>query len=353
MKKIIFSFVALLALAGSGCAVKNPERVVTPLTLPDRTASDKVQAERAGQLRAVMRDFPTRGVWLYIGAYDKVLSRETVLDYIQDFHFNHIYCVITSESEVDEDLEALLQAAARRNLKVDIVMDIFSFFPRKSGNRILRFLRKKTPAVPDMIERLVKLHKENPAYRNLAGITVVCNIHRFNRDNIDHPADGLFLWSEHTFGPGLDNDMMMKAVLRGIHELPPLPDDMKLTLAVPDFFNEYVKEEKLTCGSISDFASTRVPQPDIIIISHGNKATDAVKRISDELADPRIRPESVSVLLAIANHTSVGNDMMRRRNWQDMINFSGYLTKQCGKQRNFGGIVIGPFALVKILQLEP
>ncbi|MCQ2352452.1 MAG: hypothetical protein MJ033_03115 [Victivallaceae bacterium] len=333
--------------------MKNPEKVVTPLTLPIRTAPDKVQEARTGQLRDLMRDFPTRGVWLYIGAYDKVLSLETVLDYIEDFHFNHIYCVITSESEVDEDLEALLLAAARRNLKVDIVMDIFSFFPRKSGNRILRFLRKKTPSIPEMIERLVQLHKENPAYRNLAGITVVCNIHRFNRDNIDHPADSFFIWSEHTFGPGLDNDMMMKIVLKGIHELPALPDDMKLTLAVPDFFNEYVKEGKLSCGSVSDFAATRVPQPDIIVISHGNKATEAAKRLSDELADPRIRPGSVSVLLAIANHTSVGNDQMRRRNWKDFINFSGYLKKQCDGQRNFGGMIIGPFVLVKSLQLEP
>ncbi|GEM_PF-1317296 len=353
MKKKLFSLVALGALMLGGCAVKNPEKVVTPLTLPDPAAPIAVQEERVDQFRDLTRNYPMCGVWLYIGAYDKVVSRETVLDYVEDFRFNHIYCLITSETELDEDLEKLLIAAQRRNLPVDIVMDIFSFYPRKSGNRFLRSMRDTSPGIQEMVNRILELRQNNDAYRNLAGITIVCNVDFFNRNNVDLPADLLFVWDEDTFGPGLDNDLMMREVLKRIHDLPAFPDGLKLTLAVPDIFNEYVREGKLSCGAIGDFASTRVPQPDIIIISRGNKPTEIVKRVEDELEDPRLRPGSVSVMQAIANHTSVGDGQTRRRDWADLIHVSKYLQEKCVGKRNFGGLILGPLVIVKILQMEP
>ena len=322
--------------------------------MPSPAAAPEVQKARIAEYRELTKDFPVRGVWLYIGAYDRRISPDELLDCIQEFGFNRIYCFITSETQMDEDLENFLETAGKRKIPVEIAMDVFHFYPRKAGNMFLRHLRPASPAIPEMVERILKLKNDSSSpYRHLAGITIAANIHSFNSSNLDYPADGLFVWDEHSYGPGLDNDQMMKMTLNMLRDLPPFPAGMQLTIGVPDHYSELVREGKLTCGTAEDFAAVREPEAKIILLSGGNRPTQTVKLAEDEMKSPKLAPASIMLVQQIPSHPAITDARMRRRDWKDFMRITRYVRDKAGKMRNFGGIVTGPLVLFKILQMEP
>ncbi|MCQ2378300.1 MAG: hypothetical protein MJ016_03685 [Victivallaceae bacterium] len=354
MKRSFFISFFIASLGFAGCSVNNPEKAVHPLVLPSPAAAPEVQAARIAEYREITKGFPVRGVGLFIGAYDGRISKEKLLDCIEECGFNRIYCFITSETQMDEDLEEFLIAVGKRRIPVEIAMDLFHFYPRKAGNMFLRHVRPGSPGIPEMVKKILELKASSgSAYRNLTGITIAANVHFFNSSNLDYPADGLFVWDENSFGPGLDNDEMMKMTLKMLRELPPFPDDLQLTIGVPDHYSELVHEGKLSCGTAEDFAAVRNPPAKIILLSQGNRPTDTVRRVKDEMTNPELEPGSVILLQRIANHTAVSDAQLRRRDWNDFIRITRYVRDNVGNERNFGGLITGPLVLFKILQMEP
>ena len=75
------------------------------------------------------------------------------------------------------------------------------------------------------------------------------------------------------------------------------------------------------------------------------------KNIADELEDA---PADVRITATIplAHHISVDTARLRRRNWADFIRAIAAATSVSGKDDNFRGVVIAPFAVVEYMRLE-
>ncbi len=352
--KTMYTLLALgLLTLFSGCGVPNPGKAAPVLRLPDPAVSPEVADQRARDFRAATADLPVRGVWLYPKVFEVNFTPEQAVEMIRELGFNRLYCRITSETELNDFFRQLLIAAEGNQLHCEIVMDIFSFYPRHEGNRIISVLRPDSPDLAEMVKRIVKLIDSDRAYATIDGITIVVNPHRFSNKNLDLPKNLNYIWSNDSFGPGLDNDQLMKMSLKVLHDLPEFPANVMLTVAVPDFYNELAKEGKLSCGRFFDFVSCRATPPRLMVIGYGNKPTELVKIVNDELVTPGIPRGAILILTEMAPHTSVDAGRMRRRDWADFLRIISYVRKESEKYPAFGGMVVGPFGILKILQLEP
>ena len=352
MKTILtFSAVLLLTLL-SGCGVPNPGKAAPVLRLPDPAVSPQVAAERARDFRNATAKLPVRGTWLFPKVFEINFTPTQVVDMVKELGCNRLYCRITSETELNDFFQQLLIEAERNQLDCEIVVDLFSFYPRREGNRVISIFRPDSPDLAEMVERIIEHIGKDRAYATVDGITVVVNPHRFSNKNLDLPKNLNYMWSNDTFGPGLDNDQLMKMALKVLHDLPEFPANVQLTVAVPDFYNELAKEGKLSCGRFSDFVSCRPTPPRLMVIGYGNKPSELVKVIHDELATPGIPPGRVLVLTEMAPHTSVDAGRMRRRDWADFLRIITHVRQESEQHPAFGGLVVGPLGILKILQME-
>ena len=350
MKKF-FALIPLLTLL-YGCA-SNPPQAVYPFRLPDPTAPASTLKNRLVMFRNAVGNARTSGTWLYPKNFENNFTPEEVIAMVREFGYNRIYCRITSETELNDYFLALLVAAENANIKAEIVMDLFSFYSRKGSNTIWSFLLPESPDIPDMVKLIIKRFKSDKAYSTLDGIAIVVNPHRFTGENLDYPKDFHFVWSESSYGAGKDNDEMVKLSLNLIRDLPEMPAGLRLSIAVPDFYDTLVAEGKLTCGTVADFAKTRNDDPKMIVLCHGNVATELKRGTEDELKDKEMINNKILLLVQVANHTSVRSGKIRRRDWSDLTKIIRFFRENAEKHETFEGIISGPFGIIKTIQAEP
>lgn len=321
--------------------------------MPNSTASPETLKARIEQFRDAVGDKCDSGTWLYPKNFETSFTAEELVAMLQDFGYTRIYCRITSEKELDEYFLALLVAAENAGIKTEIIIDLFSFYSRKGENTIWSNILPSSPNVTAMVQTIIDRFKHDSAYATLDGITIVVNPHRFTGKNLDFPKNVHFVWSESTYGIGLDNDEMMKISLNIIRNLPEMPAGLQLSIAIPDFYDTLVAEGKLSCGTIADFMKARNDNPKLIVICYGNVPTELKRDSEDELKLKEPSPRSVLLLVQLANHTSVRSGKIRRRDWNDFTKIIRFLREKAEKHTSFGGIISGPFGLVKIVQSEP
>ena len=348
MSKILRAAAFALLTAVAGCGVSTPEAPIRPAAPPLRRAAQKQIEGRCAQLKALLAPLAVRGIGLHYRAFELGYAPEEICSFIKAAGFNRVYFHISSETELDGRLTAFLAAAEKAGFTTEIILRHSQFHPRARGNRVLRSLRPVYPEVPDMLRRVVEYNEKlSRKTGKLDGVTVWVEPHLYTST---HPGTKqLFAWNEKAFGPGLDNDLLMRAALDMLRKLD--PGDLPLTVAVPDFYQELAAEGKVTKGTVLDFMATRPKTPDIMLMSTANKPSQIVDGTLSELAATG-RQHRVLLGIELAGHASDTGARLRPRDWNDFIRIMTYVVREHRKHPEFRGLFLTPLAVLEFLITE-
>ena len=262
--------------------------------------------------------------------------------------FNRVYCYISSEKQLDETFRDFIARAAKRQIAVEAVLNQRDFYCRATGNKVIRFFRPSYISLDEAAEELAEYNEDLPADAKLAGITVIAEPHLFTPTNPDTPPDSLYYWSEDTFGPDLDNAMLMKQSLDMLKAAAKNASGLPITSGVADFYHELAVAGKLPLGKVSDFCAI---SPRIMLLDSGNKPRQAAEVVENELS---ALPEGSAALVGInlAGHTSVDSGSLRRRDWNDFMRAMRFVLGRLRRHRQFEGFVIAPFSALGFIHAE-
>lgn len=345
-----FFCAAVFLVFAAGCSTPEPalQRFDS-----SRLAPPEVERERAEQLSRNLAPCRIRAAVMAADKFyrEDLTAPEEFVERVRLFGFNRIYLVLEDVSALDDRLRGFLRAAGNAGLPVEPVIRQVDFLYSFRGNAFLREFRSGSVTLSKMAEALVEFNREQPDGAKFAGAVVEISPHLFTINNFRRPKNLLYAWSEQTWGPGMDNDMMMKATIAELKEIAAILTPLSLTVSVPDFYHELAQQKKLTVGDVNDFLAVMPQHPTVLLRDSGNKPSEALEMVENELAAAKVA-DSVVVGINLANHTSVTEGAFRRRNWQDFSRAMGYLVKKWKEFPAFAGVAIGPFLRLELIQEE-
>ena len=345
---VCFAVSVLLSLMMAGC-VETPVRPARRLILPEIEAPAETQARRAAEFRELTGGVRVRGIGIYpAGMRGNGIPATEILDRIEALGFNRIYCHLSSEKQLDEFLRDLIVAASGRNIPVEIVLNQRDFYRRATGNKLVRLFRPSYPRLDEAAKLVSEFNSLLPEGVRLAGLTVISEPHLFTAVNPDIPPDSLYYWSEDSFGPDLDNALLMREALDMLGRVAAENPELPLTSGMADFYHELAESGKLPLGKISDFCAI---SPRVMLLDYGNKPSAAATAVENELA---ALPGGCSALVGInlAGHTSVDAGALRRRDWRDLMRGMKYLLGRFGRHAGFEGFVLAPLSALEFIRME-
>lgn len=348
MKYRILGIAGLSLLFFSGC-VETPVRPARQLMLPELEASQETQAKRTADFRELTRRIKIRGIGIFpAGIRREEIPVSAVLDRVEALGFNRIYCYVSSETQLDDFLRDLVVAASRRGLPVEISLNQRDFYRRATGNKLIRLFRPSYPRLDDAAKLVSEFDSQLLDGARLAGLTVISEPHLFTATNPDIPPDSLYRWSEDAFGPGLDNEMLMREMLDMLRRIAAENPGLPVTAGMADFYHELAVSGKLQIGKIGDFCAV---VPRVMLLDYGNKPSAAATAVENELA---AMPRGASALVGInlAGHTSVDAGALRRRDWNDLMRGMKYLLENFARHPTFDGFVLAPLSALEFIRME-
>lgn len=337
----------LFLTVAAGC-VSTPPAAIRPSVPLLRRAEKQLIDSRCRKLKSVLSPLAVRGIGLHPRAFDAGFAPEDICRFITACGFNRVYFHISSETELNERLTEFLIAAEKAHLVTEIVLRHSHFHPRSRGNRILRSLRPDFPDVPEMAQRVVEYNRKLPAEAGkLDGVTVWVEPHLYTDTNPG--TKQIFAWNEKAFGPGLDNDLLVRASLDMLRKID--TGDLPLTIAVPDFYQELVSERKITKGTVLDFMATRGKTPPVMLMSNARKPSQIVEGTLSEL-EATGKEHRILLGIELAGHVSDSSAKLRRRDWNDFIRIMGYVVSEHRKHPEFRGLMMTPLVVLEHIIME-
>lgn len=340
-------FALAAAMLVCGCTVTTPQAPVRPGVKVLRRAGSAEQIKRRDAFKKLFSGLPVRGIGLFHRAFNSGYDNAEICRFLVSCGFNRAYFCITSESELDPALADFLHSANVSGLKVEAVLRQRDFYSRPRGNRVLRSMSNEYPDLAAAVKHVIAFNNTLPPESRICGITVQVEPHYFTAGRIG--SGQIYAWSEKAFGPGLDNDMLVRETLAMLKKIDTA--GLPLTIGVPDSYHDLAEENKISCGKVQDFAAVCSPAPVIMLMSSGNKPGEVITRAERELA----AAGSAKTLLGItlADHTSVAANGLRRRDWNDLERILRYVVKTAvRKSGGFEGVVIQPLAVFENIMME-
>ena len=334
------------SFSGGGCAAKYPE-----VKTAEPRVSDKVMVQRAEELKKALADFPFRGIelapeWL---PSEEQFSNRQILKKIQAFGFNCICIYLKNKDFLGEKrLTEFVTEARREGFRVMLELRQSDFVYHYRGNALVRMFVPESLSVVEMAREVASFNEDLPEDAKLNGLIIAVDPHEFTRSNHMRPKNYVFSWDEKSYGAGLDNDLMMRHALNMLLEVCNAVRPLPVTASVADFYHDRAKEGKLTVGKMDDFLEI---SPQVIVRSSGNKPSEAVLALGEELQDMK-RHESVVIGFSLASHASISKGAFRKRNWTDFMKGVNYLVKTWSRSPAMGGMMLGPLRVLDELQRE-
>ena len=348
MKNFIFAFFALQMLLFSGCG-HTPVRTNTmPMALPPETVNNAEGARRAAEFRKATAALPVRGITVFPSAFIGNFENSAIISMIKNLGFNRVYCYITSEQELNGDLEEFILAVSNAKIPVELVLSQQDFYRTYRGNRLIRWALIQYPTLKDAVEKTVSFIGSLPEGAEIAGITVHLTPHLINGNNVQRSRTNLYNWNEKNYGIGGDNDMLMRQALNMAAEIAAIKNLPPLTIAIADFFQKAVEEGRLSCGKVSDFAKIT---PRVAVINSANRPSQLPVNIQSAL-NSASGSCKIFIAVPIVGHISMESEGLRRRNWRDFLNSAAYLVKKSASHPACGGVIFSPLAIIEYLRLE-
>ena len=347
MKKIRTTFFcALCALAAAGISGCNstPVRQTGSAMLPVDQVHRITASRRAGALKKSLSPLKLRGVGVSLSAYrNSPLSMQEILKLVREMGFNRIYCYISSETELSDTLEQLIAAAAKVRIPVELMIRQGDFKYRFRGNALVRTFLPQFRDLPELADDIVKFNDSLPDGLRLAGVTVRFEPHLFTFANGADKIPGLhYIWDPNTFGAGLDNDKLTELSLQKLRVMKKNLQGIPLSVELPDLYPVWVAEKKLTRGAVRDFKDIGP----VLLQSSGNLPSQLVKQSAALLKQHK----RMSVVIPVADHTSVRSGALRRRNWSDLVRALNYFVNNT--RSHCGGVVVRPFSGLAYMLFE-
>lgn len=343
MRNFLLLSTLVLLLAGCG---HTPVRQSYPAALPPHTAENSVSRQRAADFKKIISQVKTRGVVIFPAAFFGRFDHERILNSIEQLGFNRIYCHLTSEQELNEEMGLFLAAANKRNIPVEALFSQQDFYRRYRHNRLFRDILVQYPSLPQAVEKMLKFNQEQLPEARFAALTVQITPHLFDGSNIRRMRGKLYSWGETRYGIGGDNDMLVLEAMEMLAQISRLPGQLPMTVAVPDFLHNAVLQGKITRGKVTDFAGFSK----VAVVSSANLPSKVPAVVQDELKDAGAVP--VLAAVPLAGHTAVAAGQLRRRNWLDFQRTVNHLIRKSSAYPAFDGVIISPLAVVEFLRLE-
>ncbi len=331
------------AVLFGGCRSVEPPRIIAAAPQVD----EATLAKRIDQFSQAVAGCEIRGLAFhpenlrtaYFGTPEEFVGK------VKEFGINRLYMYVNTPQILKlPRMKEFLEAAAAAGIPVEAVLPQANYVIGPRGNFILQIFLSGGTTLEQMFDRIREFH--TPGF---SGITVQVEPHVFTRANTDRPKRLVYAWDDATFGAGLDNDMIMKATLEQMKELTRHLGTLGYTLSIPDFYRPLVEEKKLTVGSCRDFQEIT---PRLIVRNSGNKPTEMIASISADLAKAQQNQKTVLAGITLAEHTSVTEGALRRRNWDDFVNIVKHAVDTWKTHPAFNGVVLGPFAEIESLHEE-
>lgn len=340
--KNLLTVSALLVLAG--CST--PPRQVMPGVVPPHTAENAVSTARIKQFRKVTANFKVRGIGVYPEAFRERYTPAEVAERIQSLGFNRAYCYISTETALDDHLTSVLRELGKRSIPAEIVVFQRDYYRKNHANQLLRPFLFQYPTLKKAVQKIIDFNDDLPEdVKKISGLTIIAGAHDFTTANVERSHGQLYAWAEDRYGIGRDNDMLIRqlfAELKAIAAFEALPP---LTIGIPDFYHDKAVNGELSCGKVADFAKFGK----VMVINHGNVATQLVKRAENELKSAK---QPLLIAINLNNHTAQKDGGLRRRDWNDFCRAVDYAGKKFTAYSGFDGVVVSPLALIEFLRQE-
>ena len=340
---LLLTVCALCALPG--CST--PSRPVFPGNPPPHQAETAVTSARIKQFKAVSANFKTRGIGVFPEAFRGRYTPAEVAERINQLGFNRAYCYITTETALDEHLENVIAELGKRSIPAEIVVFQRDYYRKIHANNLLRPFVIQYPDLKDVIKKIIKFNAALPEnVKKISGVTIIAGAHNFTDSHVERSFGQLYSWGENRYGIGQDNDMLMKQFFSELETVSAFENLPPLTIGIPDFYHDKAAAGELSCGTVSDFAKFGK----VMVINHGNVATQLVKRAETELNSAGKSP--LLIAISLNEHTAQKTGGLRRRNWDDFCRALDYAGKNFSKYSAFDGVVVSPLALIEFLRQE-
>lgn len=341
--KILLTISALLAFVG--CST--PPRQVMPAVKPPHTAESAVGTARINQFRTITGNFKTRGIGVYPEAFRGRYTPAEIAERIRTLGFNRAYCYISSETALDEHLTGVLMELGKRSIPAEIVVFQRDYYRKNHANRLLRPFLCQYPTLQLAVQKIIGFNNDLPEnVKKISGVTIIAGAHDFTTGNVERSHGQLYAWAEERYGIGRDNDMLMRQFFAELKEISAFENLPPLTVAIPDFYHDKAANGELSCGTVADFAKFGR----VMVINHGNVASQLVKRAENELKSAGKQPLLVAVNLNA--HVAEKTGGLRRRDWNDFCRALDYAGKKFAAYPGFDGMVVSPLALIEFLRQE-
>lgn len=337
-------FAAFLILFAAGCSSSGTG---TGIVYAPPRADAATMEQRKAELAKTIAPCEIRGLMFRPEELREhhLNTPEAFPDAMRALGFNRLYLLLDAPGSLEvEGLKSLLETCHADGIPVEAVLAESAYVLGHRGNVFQRMFFSAGTSLEEMGGILRKF--ESGSFR-FSGVTVLAEPHRFTRNAASRPKELVYAWDEKTFGPGLDNDMVMKITLEKLAAFGKTLGGTPLTVVIPDFYEELVMEKKLSHGSAADFA--RIASK-VMILNAGNKPSEVLDAVRNELANAA--PGSLLVAIPIAEHTSITSGALRRRDWADYVRSIGFAVAEWKQAPSFGGIMLGPFSRIETLLQE-
>ena len=329
-----------------GC-FSTPPRHVFPSATPAAVAENHVTSQRIKEFRRITGGFKERGIGIYPEAFEERVQAAEVVKRIEQLGFNRVYCCITTERALNDQLTGLIKLLGEKNIPVEIVLFQRDYYRVFHTNQLLRPLVPGYLSFKEAVEKVIGFNNDLPEeVKKISGVTLVIEPHCFSNSNVERSHGKLYAWEEDRYGIGKDNDMLMRDAFRQLKEISALPGLPSLRIAMHDFFHSKAEKGELSCGKISDFQKFG----QVMVINSGNVPTQLVKSVEDELKAAGKSP--LLVVIPLAGHISENEGRLRRRDWRDFCRALDYAGKHFKKYPSFHGVVVSPLAVIEFLRQE-
>ncbi len=341
----VYALSLLTVIAAAGCSSANSTPEIAYRLEPQ-------MVKRGKMLDKAMNSQPVRGTVLGSKGLEFYAAHAPVLiQRLKTLGINRIYVEISPEELFDNGLAlltGLAEAAKADNIGCEALLMQKDYVQCNTGRVWKRKFGSREPLL-DAMRKLRKLYDAMSPEERFSGVTVVSQIHLFTLAGSVLPSNAIYLWSDEAYGPGRDNDLLLRQNISLLKECRRTAGNIPFAVAIPSFYHERAVKKELTCGKVTDFLAIA---DKVLIMGEGSKPTEFANSFNNEFKAAAKYSKRVIMGVNLAAHTAGSKDAIRKRDWQDFVNIVGFLTRHGENYPAFGGMVFIPWNSLESLYEE-
>lgn len=340
-KILIPLFSGAMVLAGGCGGPAFLEREQAETILPQITPELE---SRVNEFRTMMADNQATGVFIndetmnfFAAIPDQLAKRLAVLG-ITEVYVNY-NGEFFSNGSYQTALAQLLAALKNHNIKAGLAFKMSDAVWKRSANFIVRnFINPKHDMLGEITDRIKTFNRRYPE-TPFTGVVFDMNVEDFSGHNLAVPGGQIYGWSDTTFGPGRDNDMLVKDGFAMLAEIRRALPGINIGCLFSSELNYYAENGALSTGKAADFAAAA----DTLFIRINASASAEIVRTAAALF-AQGGEKQISLYLELAIHAENDRPALRRRSFLQFMTGLSAVDSGCGKYPEFRGLAFDSFA---------